>query len=114
MTFWTMDASELLTIEMPPPWDPAVLLAMMLFRNAGVPAANRLTPPPLAEDQAFPAMVLLTNWAAEAPTMLTPPPPTPPLHPDIWELFVIVFPRMRGEPKLLDIPPPPSPAVLLV
>src|SRR5262249_8650738 len=47
-------------------------------------------------------------------TIATPPPPTPPLHPGIWPLFEIVLPCIRGEPKLLDIPPPPSPAVLFV
>ena len=98
---------------MPPPWDPAELFAMMLFCNVGVPAANKVTPPPL-EGQEFPAIVLFTKSAAEAPTIATPPPPTPPLQPGIWPLFAIVLPRMTGELKLLDIPPPPSPAMLLV
>src|SRR5262245_57240672 len=86
---------------------------MKLFFTTGVPAANRVTPPPLA-DQVFPEIVLFKRCAADAATMVTPPPPTPPLQPCIWRLLVIRLSLMRGEPKLLEIPPPPSPAVLFV
>src|SRR6266581_1514377 len=84
---------------------------MKLFCTVGVPAANSVTPPPLAGQELL-EILLFNSWAVDAPTMVTPPPPTPPLHPGIWPLLVITFPCIRGEPKLLEIPPPPSPAVL--
>src|SRR6516164_4678856 len=71
-------------------------------------------PPPLDDDHELFEILLFRTCGDAAPPMEIPPPPTPPLYPLVWPLFLMTLPWINGEPKLTEMPPPPSAALLLM
>src|SRR5205807_716840 len=96
MRFWTIVASDRLTIQRPPPSAWEVLSLMTLSTMVGVPAANSDMPPP--QKLLFWLTWLPATRAPAAPPRAMPP-PAPPDQPCASRLPVMTLSRMAGEPK---------------
>src|SRR6266542_731425 len=134
MKLFVIRASDWLTSEIPPPTPMLMeLLLITLPETVGVPAAQRLMPPP-SLPETFPLITLFNTCAVPAPEARIPPPPSPPsqfgrlsetmlsrivaaencaliLPPEQLTLPLTQFPSIRAGPPEVKTPPPPTEAV---
>src|SRR6266508_1483510 len=130
MTLFVIRASDWLTSEIPPPTPTLMeLLLITLAETVGVPAAQRLMPPPSLSER-FPVITLCSTCAVPAPATRMPPPPSPPSQfgrlsetvlsrivaaencalippPEQLRLPLTRLPSMRAGPPEVKTPPPP-------
>src|SRR6266511_5324147 len=104
MTLFVIRASDWLTSEIPPPTPTLMeLLLITLAETVGVPAAQRLMPPPSLSER-FPVITLCSTCAVPAPATRMPPPPSPPSQ--FGRLSETVLPRIVAAENCALIPPP--------